>query len=368
VLRGQAAKDGCKVITTRWLDIIKGDSKHPNYRSRLVGREIKMDSRLDLFAATPPLESLRLMCSMCASNQDRRDPYRIMSVDVRRAYFYVKTTRPVYIEIPIEDLESGDEGRVAKLNLSLYGTRDAAQNWAKEYTRFLRECGFKSGLASLCNFQHSKRELMLTVHGDDFTVTGPTESLRWLQDKMQKQYDIKTKFLGPEKSMEQEIQVLNRTLGWGKNGITYEADQRHAEIVVIREMNLKKGNAVATPGVPEAVDEANRRLYSPELDRAEAARYRGLAARINYLSLDRPDIQYAAKNIRRYMSLPRDHDWNSAKRLARYLIGATRAVQTFKWQVRQSLVTTFVDSDWAGDKISRKSTSGGAMCIGPHMI
>ena len=35
------------------------------------------------------------------------------------------------MEIPMEDLEPGDEMMVAKLNLSIYGTRDAAQNWTE---------------------------------------------------------------------------------------------------------------------------------------------------------------------------------------------------------------------------------------------
>ena len=64
--------NGQKVIIIKWLDIDKGDAGQPNYRSRLVGCELKLkDHRLDLFAATPPLESLRLMCSICASNQSR---------------------------------------------------------------------------------------------------------------------------------------------------------------------------------------------------------------------------------------------------------------------------------------------------------
>ena len=367
VPRWHAARDGCKVITTRWLDVNKGDRKNPNYRSRLVGREIKTDSRLDLFAATPPLESLRLMCSICASNQDGPSPYRIMAVDVKRAYFYAKVTRPVYIEIPIEDFEPGDEGRVAKLNLSLYGTRDAAQNWAREYTTFLKECGFEVGVASPCNFRHEYWGIALTVHGDDFTATGPTASLKWLQYKMGKRYDIKTKFLGPEAGMEREMQVLNRTICWDKRGVTYEADQRHAEIV-INEMGLRKGKSVVTPALPEASDEEEKRMKTPELDKAEASRYRALAARINYLSLDRADLQFAAKTISRNMARPREHDWGGIKRLARYLVGAPRAVQQFKWQARQNAVSTFVDSDWAGDKVSRKSTSGGAMCIGTHTI
>ena len=63
--------------------------------------------------------------------------------------------------------------------MSLYGTRDAAQNWAKDCTTFLVECGFKAGLASPCNLEHVNRELKLTVQGDDFTMTGPTADLLW---------------------------------------------------------------------------------------------------------------------------------------------------------------------------------------------
>ena len=36
---------GGKAITTRWLDINKGDAMNKNYRSRLVAREIKKNLR-----------------------------------------------------------------------------------------------------------------------------------------------------------------------------------------------------------------------------------------------------------------------------------------------------------------------------------
>ena len=122
---------------------------------------------------------------MCRQS-DQTNLYRITSVDVRRAYFNAKATRPVNIEIPIEDFGPSDEGKVERLNLSLYGTRDAAQNWAEEYTTFLEECGFKAGLASPCNFEHENRELKLTVHGDDFTVRSPTADLQWMETNGEK--------------------------------------------------------------------------------------------------------------------------------------------------------------------------------------
>ena len=47
-------------IDTRGVDINKGDAEYEEYRSRLVAKEIKQDKRDDLFAATPPLEALKI--------------------------------------------------------------------------------------------------------------------------------------------------------------------------------------------------------------------------------------------------------------------------------------------------------------------
>ena len=51
-------------IKIRWVDINKGDKVHPEYRSRLVAKDFKNDKNMDLFAATPPLEALKLLLSL----------------------------------------------------------------------------------------------------------------------------------------------------------------------------------------------------------------------------------------------------------------------------------------------------------------
>ena len=73
------------VISTAWLDVNIGDAKCPNLRARLVGREIAKDKRDDLFAAIPPLESLKAILSICSSHQEGSSPYRVMAIDVKRA-------------------------------------------------------------------------------------------------------------------------------------------------------------------------------------------------------------------------------------------------------------------------------------------
>ena len=367
VPRWHAKRDGCRVITTRWLDVNKGTEECPNYRARLVGREINTHVRQDLFAATPPLESLRALCSICASNQHGSRPYRMMAVDVKRAYFYAPSRRAIYIEIPVEDYEPGDEDKVAKLNLSLYGTRDAAQNWSQEYSSHLVNNGFVVGRASPCNFKHAVKELVITVHGDDFTAAGPESDLKWFRDIMKSRYDIKETMLGPESHMAQEMRVLNRTISWRAEGITYEPDSKHAELI-IEEMGLKGGKPVCSPIVHFEPDIKEQRDESMALDKEDAARYRGVAARLNYLALDRPDLQYAAKCICKYMANPCEYDWRAVKRVARYLVGAPKATQTFHWQWTPEMVTTSTDSDWAGDRADRTSTSGGAMFMGDHLI
>ena len=50
----------------------------------------------------------------------------LMINDVRRAYFYAKQQRNLFINLPKEDLEAGPED-IGQLLLCLYGTRDAAK-------------------------------------------------------------------------------------------------------------------------------------------------------------------------------------------------------------------------------------------------
>ena len=50
------------------------------------------------------------------------------------------------------------------------------------------------------------------------------------------------------------------------------------------------------------------------------------------------------------------------------MAGAPKYVQTYVWQQPEIRVNAYADSDWAGDNVSRKSTSGGLLMIGGHLI
>ena len=100
----------------------------------------------------------------------------------------------------------------------------------------------------------------------------------------------------------------------------------------------------------------------------ELTRFRSVAARINYVAQDRPDLKIAATKICKSMSSPKIEDWAAVEKVARYLRARPTVKCVYKWQGPCPLVSAYSDSDWAGDRVSRKSTSGGCLVRGSHLI
>ena len=171
----------------------------------------------------------------------------------------------------------------------------------------------------------------------------------------------------------------------------YEADPRHVE-KLLKEAGLECCNALNTPGVkeptspekawfegevmPQAVTEhglggavpAVSELGpngSPYLDKDGMRSYRSAVARCNYLAAARFEIAFTTKELCRAMSNPTELDVKGVNRLIRFLKGLPRMVQRIPFEDRPpTIVEAYVDSDWAGCRKSRKSTSGGILYLG----
>ena len=99
--------------------------------------------------------------------------------------------------------------------------------------------------------------------------------------------------------------------------------------------------------------EEEAKLLGPE----QATEYRGLAARMNYLAMDRADIQFATKEICREMSAPTVGGRRRLKRSARYLKGRPRVINKYEWQEETQHFDAYSDSTWAGCSRTARSTS-----------
>jgi hypothetical protein len=196
--------------------------------------------------------------------------------------------------------------------------------------------------------------------------------------------------IGPQQTDQKAIRILNRIVEWTKEGIVYEADQRHAEIIKDQMGMQNESKGVNTPGVKGITD-----YGAKDLDAFRATKFRAIAARANYLSQDRSEIQFSVKELCRAMSCPKEDDWNKLKRLARYIVGKERCTITFLYQGKLEGVTVWTDSDFAstnpvrhsineeikeehfdmingvdlnGEAACRRSTSGGLILLGKHLI
>ena len=132
-------------IKTVWAEADMGQRGKPNVRAREVAKECKTHARPELYASTPPLEALKVVLAT-----GKRGGKVVVLVDVLRAYFYAPARRRVFVELPPEDYQAGDEHMCELLQYSLYGTRDAAQNWEEELASTLSDLKLTGGSAWSC--------------------------------------------------------------------------------------------------------------------------------------------------------------------------------------------------------------------------
>ena len=211
----------------------------------------------EFYAATPPLEAKRVLLSRWAKEQYQgKEKLKLHYLDVRKAYFNGVPTRDLYVKLPPE-LGLGRQV-VGKLQKCMYGTRDAGAIWEWTYTQALLKMGFVQGKSNPCCFKHPKWRLALVVHGDDFTCLGTDHHLDLYEKAIQESFEVELRGrMGNDEGDAQEMKILNRIVRITPQGISYEADPRHAELLV-QSMGLDQteGRRIFfTPGQKDCADE-----------------------------------------------------------------------------------------------------------------
>ena len=93
-----------------------------------------------------------------------------------------------------------------------------------------------------------------------------------------------------------------------------------------------------------------------------------MVVKLAYVAQDRVDFAEAVKCLTRHMKVPRSGHMQELKRLGRYLVKNRRCVLTYARQSSDATLQVHVDSDWAGDLLGRKSTTGVIVRRGKHFV
>nr|XP_020198472.1 uncharacterized mitochondrial protein AtMg00810-like [Aegilops tauschii subsp. strangulata] len=221
---------------------------------------------------------------------------------------------------------------------------------ARWVVRGFRQC---AGVDFTDTFGPGADTTYLLLYVDDIILTASSpDLLQRLTARLRDEFALKDLaplhyFLG--------IEVVRRTDGF------FLHQQKYAHELLERAGMLNYKPAPTPVDMKAKVSALEGSLAS------DGAFYRSIVGALQYLTLTRPDLQYAVQHVCLHMHAPRDSRWTLVKRILRYIRGTMSLGLTLTASASTDLVA-YSDADWAGCPNTRRSTSGYCVYLGPSFI
>jgi hypothetical protein len=143
------------------------------------------------------------------------------------------------------------------------------------------------------------------------------------------------------------------------SGGVFSLDQGSSIRRLLEQYAMADCRSVATPAdanlQPITTDSSPEdRLFMQDKD------YRAVVGSVLYFLFTRPDIAFAVNQLTRHLNDPRRVHWTAAMRVLKYLRGTATLGLTYRREEEKgkATITGYADADWAGDTVTRRSTSG----------
>lgn len=316
---------GKKAIDSKWVYKIKykPNGEIERYKARLVAKGFKQIERIDFHETFAPVAKLVTVRSLLAIASKKN--WVIHQLDVNNAFLHGDLVEDVYMKIPQGFAKEGDT-RVCKLQKSLYGLRQASRNWYHKFTRALVDIGFRQSRAdhSLFIFKRNGVYVAALIYVDDAILVGnDARKIDSVKEYLDKLFSIKD--LGPLKYF------LGIEVARSAEGVVLS--QRKYTLDILEDSGLQGSRPSKFPM------EQNLRL--------DALCYRRLIGRLLYLTVTRPDIQFAVNYLSQFITAPRQSHMDAAVRILRFL-KATAGQGLFLPANKDFQLEAYCDADWGG--------------------
>ena len=273
----------------------------------------------------------------------------IYQIDFTTAFLNSKMKEDIYMEQPEGFEVRGKDGQklVCKLLKCIYGLKQASKSWNDVLDQWLMRHDFKRSDVDPCLYTYNTQDdsiyFILVIYVDDLIIISNKPSLREsLVKNLSK--DFKIVDIGHAKW------ILGVKIEKTPTGIVLNQDKYVMDILT--KYGMKDCKPAVTPTVPDSTKtaEANKMV-----DKGE---YLSMVGSLIYLAvISRPDIAYAVSKVGQYMADPKPEHLTAVKRIFRYL-KKEPSVSLHYEKGGNLKVIGYVDSDWAGDSVTRKSTTG----------
>lgn len=344
-----------KCLTVRWALDGRGD----HVRARLVAREFRaLDPyRDDLFTPAAVASAGRVIDTIAVKT--RRN---CKLGDASNAYFHADEDEDVYCEPPEEWFlwkpEYAGQDVVWQMLKKLYGRRKASQAYNDFFNDVLISDMEFEGDDALPNFyKQEEKELAMDVHQGDWYATGPDASLEWLDVEVKKKVMTKTsKILGVGDHYAHLKQGSFRT----NEGMYIYGNEKYSKKILER-LGMENCNPKPTPNTT-VVDPSDERGGFLEGSRKED--YAHCVGVARFMVNNRGDTGFAVRELSKRLRNPTEADWTRLTRLARYLKGTIHIAVFIPVEGEMKYLDMVSDTDWAGDRLERKSTACGCISCG----
>ncbi|CAA7062104.1 unnamed protein product [Microthlaspi erraticum] len=337
---------GAKCIGVKWIYKTKliELGEVTKFKARLVAKGYCQEHGIDyneVYAPVARMDTIKMILSTAA-----RKAWVIYQLDVKSAFLHGVLMEDVYIQQPKGYVIRGEEEKVYKLHKALYGLKQAPRTWFSRIEEYFIKEGFKKSQNEETLFLKGNKHgdiLLVSVYVDDLIYTGDNVSMmEEFKKSMQREFDMTDLgkmryFLG--------IEVLQTTRG-------IHISQGKYALEVLKRFNMEDCNAVYNPMVP-----GSKLDMDEEGERVDETFYKQIIGSLMYITTTRPDLQFSVSLLSRYMARPTQLHLQAVKRVLRYLRGTMDFGIWYKREGNGNLLV-YIDSDFAGDVESRKSTSG----------
>ncbi|GKB83042.1 retrovirus-related pol polyprotein from transposon RE2, partial [Tanacetum coccineum] len=138
-------------------------------------------------------------------------------------------------------------------------------------------------------------------------------------------------------------------------------NQRKYVMDLLKDSNMLYSKPVATPL------DSKLKLKSSREPLRSASYYQKLVGKLIYLTITRPDISFAVSLVSQHMHAPTTYHLALVKRILRYLKGTIgRGIMMTKNGHKN--IVGYSDSDWAGNSLDRRSTTGYCVFVGGNLV
>jgi hypothetical protein len=336
---------GVNVIGTKW--VLKNkqgeDDEVMRNKTRLVAQgysQVEGQDFGETFAPVARLEEIRILLAFAASKG-----FKLYQIDVKSDFRNGVIQEDVFVRQPRGFKNPKYPNIVYKLSKALYGLKQAPRAWYARLKTFLLDHGYVMGSVGKTMFtlKHGNDFLLVQIYMDDIIFGGSSHSLvSSFQAIMENEFQISmmgelTFFLG--------IQVKQTMEGTFVHQAKFMKD-------LIKKFAMADAKPVLTlMSMMTALD--------PDED-GEAVNqkeYMSMIGSLLYLTAIRPNIQFAMCLCVCFQACPRTSHRQAVQRIFRYL---KQTLQFGIWYSTSSSLdlVDFLDADFLGNGIDRKSTSG----------